>query len=500
MSKKQAIIIMCDTQRRDMLGCYYGDNVRTPNLDKLGSEGMLFERAYCCDPVCGPSRSAIFTGMYPHTNGIWSNGFALGADIPSVGQRLEKEGIGCAYIGKWHIDGAMFGHGKAPEGWQPEWWFDARNYMGEYDDEQKVILRNSASSGKIPEEMCFANHCVKKAEEFLEKNKENDFLLVVSFKEPHHPWPAPEPFASMFDNDDITLDENTYIELDETAPDLNRLWGEAYKHTIPNGFINQKKRFLACNAYVDYEIGKLLDAIDNDCPEALTIYTADHGFSLGNRMGLYDKGPAAYEEITGVPLIIKKNGMTKPGTRFEKPVSQIDLTPTILDFMGVELSPMLEGESIMPILKDPEADYKAEIFIEYGRFTMAHDGFGGFAPYRACVTEDYKLCINLLDKDELYNLKEDPDEVVNLINSPEHAEIRDKMHDSILEWMNDTRDCFRGWHWEARPWRTDARPQSYHFGRKRYKFGDPGFTPEPLDYSTGLPIKNYDQKVYKSNK
>ncbi|MFI4913139.1 MAG: sulfatase-like hydrolase/transferase [Sedimentisphaeraceae bacterium JB056] len=496
MQKKQAIVIMSDTQRRDMLGCYYGDNVRTPNLDRLASEGMLFERAYCCDPVCGPARSAIFSGTYPHTNGIWSNGFSMGTDIPTIGQRLSKDDIYSAYIGKWHIDGAMFGHGKAPEGWASEWWFDARNHLEQFSDEERLMLRNAESSGKVPEDMCFANHCTGRALKFIDENKDKDFLLVVSYKEPHHPWLAPEPFASMFDNDDIKLDNNTNIKLDDNIPELKRLWGQAYVHNIPNNFIEQKKRFLACNAYVDYEIGKLLNSIDDNCPEALTIYTADHGFSLGNRMGLYDKGPAVYEEIIGVPLLIRKKGMISSNTRYKNPVSHIDLTPTILDFMGCKSSPVLEGKSMLPILKDSKVPHKSEVFVEFGRFTMAHDGYGGFNPYRCCITEDYKLCINLLDKDELYNIKEDPDEVVNLISVPEYAEIRNQLHDRILEWMGETRDCFRGYHWERRPWRTDARPASYHYTRtKRYKRGDPGFTPEPLDYSTGLPISNYDQKV-----
>lgn len=498
MGKKQTILIMCDTQRRDMLGCYYRNNVRTPNLDKLASEGMLFERAYCCDPVCGPARSAIFTGTYPHNNGVWSNGFAIGSDIATISQRLSKNNIYCGYIGKWHLDGSLFGHGKAPTGWAPEWWFDARNHLEKFDDEQRMVLRNAESSGKVSEEMCFANHCTYRAKEFIEAKKDNDFLLVVSYKEPHHPWLAPEPFASMFDNDNISLDNNAFIKLDESVPELNRLWGEAYEYNMPEGFKNLKKRFLACNAYVDYEIGKLLNSIENNCPEALTIYTADHGFSLGNRMGLFDKGPAAYEEITGIPLIVRLKGTIKPNTRYKKPVSHIDLTPTILDFMGCKSSPVLAGKSMMPILKEPETPHKSEVFIEFGRFTMEHDGHGGFNPYRACVTEDYKLCINLLDKDELYNLKEDPDEIVNLIDSQEYIEIRNKLHDCLLEWMNETRDCFRGYHWERRPWRTDARPASYHYtGNKRYKLGDPGFTPDPLDYTTGLPVKNYNQKVYK---
>ena len=498
MSPKQTIMIMCDTQRRDMLGCYYGDEVHTPNLDRLASEGVLFERAYCCDPVCGPARSALFTGMYPHTNGIWSNGYALGADVATVGQRLTRAGVHAAYIGKWHIDGSMFGHGKAPDGWDPDWWFDARNHLEQFTPEERRIIRNSASCGKVPEEMCFAHGATQRALKFVDKHGDEDFVLVVSYKEPHHPWLAPEPFASMFDDVEMTLDDNAYTELDDSVPELKRLWGEAYRHQLPDGFKQQKRRFLACNAYVDYEIGKLLDRIDTNCPDALTIYTADHGYSLGNRMGMYDKGPAAYEEITGIPLLMRKRGMIAPGTRYAKPVSHIDLTPTILEHMGVERSLVLEGQSMMPILKDSQAPYPDEVIIEYGRFTMAHDGHGGFAPYRACVGERYKLCINLLDKDEFYDLETDPGEITNLIDSPDHAAIRDAMHDRILEWMTETRDCFRGYHWERRPWRTDARPPSYHYtGNKRYKRGDPGFTPEPWDYTTGLPIEDYDQKVYK---
>lgn len=492
MFKRQAIIIISDTQRRDMLGCYGGDNVRTPNLDEFASTGMLFERAYCCDPVCTPSRSAIFTGTYPHTNGAWTNCLAMGTDVVDIGQRLSMHGIHCGYIGKWHLDGGDYcGHGVAPKGWDPEWWYDTRNYLEELqDDKERIISRNPGSSGKVTEDFCFATRCTRRAVDFIEKNRDNDFLLVVSYEEPHHPWLAPEPFASMFDNDNLTLDDSAFIKPDKDKPELHQLWAEAYQKQIPDGFISTKKHFLACNAYLDYEIGKLMKSITCDCPNALTIYTVDHGFSMGNRGGLYDKGPAAYEEITGIPLIIRKNGMIPSNTRYTKPVSQIDLTPTILDFMGCESSPILEGESMMSILKDPDAPYKSEVFIEYGRFTMHHDGFGGFQPYRSCVTEEYKLCVNLLDKDELYNLKDDPDELVNLINSQEHAAIRNQLHDHILRWMNETRDPFRGYHWERRPWRKDARPASYHYTKtKRVKPGDPGFTPQPLKYETGIPVE-----------
>ena len=117
MAGRQVILITADTQRRDMLGCYYGGHVRTPNLDRLASEGMLFERAYCADPVCTPARSAIFTGTYPHTNGAWSNGQAMGDNIANIGQRLSPHGIHCVHIGKWHLDGGSYGYGRAPDGW-----------------------------------------------------------------------------------------------------------------------------------------------------------------------------------------------------------------------------------------------------------------------------------------------------------------------------------------------------------------------------------------------
>jgi uncharacterized sulfatase len=496
MAQRQVIVITADTQRRDMLGCYYGDDVRTPNLDRLAAGGVLFERAYCADPVCTPARSAIYTGTYPHTNGAWSNGQAMGDNIANIGQRLTRAGVHCVHIGKWHLDGGSYGYGVAPKGWDPDWWFDNRNYIEGLPIEERPRLRNAACIGKVQPEQCFAHQNTERALAYLDQSNDEDFLLVVEYEEPHHPWMAPEPFGSMFDDVELKLDESAYWEPDESKPDLHRAWAENYKSRIPDGVLGMKRKFLACNSYLDHEIGRLMAQIESTCPDALIIYTADHGFSLGNRGGMFDKGPASYEEITGIPMLIRKNGMIPAGVRYPGPVSHIDLVPTILDFMGCEQSPVLAGQSMLPILKDPTSAFKPEAFIEYGRFTTPHDGFGGFQPYRACVTERYKLCINLLDKDEFYDLQEDPDELVNLIESPEHVAIRDELHDRVIEWMNDTRDPFRSYHWERRPWRTDARPITYHIGCKRETPGDPGFFPPALNYSTGLPMEGgYNQKT-----
>jgi uncharacterized sulfatase len=495
MTGKQVIIITADTQRRDMLGCYYGNDVKTPNLDRLASGGMLFERAYCADPVCTPARSAIYTGTYPHTNGCWSNGQAPGQNIANIAQRLSMHGVHCVHIGKWHLDGGSYGYGVAPEGWDPEWWFDNRNYIEGLPVNERPIVRNPKGIGKVRPEMCFAYQNSERALRFLKETTDDDFLLVVEYEEPHHPWMAPEPFANMFDDVEVKLDNDAFIEQDKKRPELHRLWADNYRKQVPNGFLQTKKHFLACNAYLDHEIGRLLEGIEKKFPDALIIYTADHGFSMGNRGGMYDKGPSSCEEITGIPMICRRRGLIPAHTRYTEPVSHIDLVPTVLDYMGYESSPVLAGQSMMPILKAPSSHFKKEAFIEFGRFTTPHDGFGGFQPYRACVTQKYKLCINLLDKDEFYDLEKDPSELDNLINSPDYAKIRDKLHDQILEWMNQSRDPFRGYHWERRPWRKDARPAAYHYGEgKRETPGDPGFFPPALDYNTGLPLTDYNQK------
>ena len=114
---------MTDTTRKDMLGCYGNRNMITPNLDSLAEEGIRYENAYTCQPVCGPARSAIFTGMFPHSNGTVANGVPFGDNVKTVGQRLTDHGIQCGYIGKWHLDGGdYFGLGKCPEGWNADYW------------------------------------------------------------------------------------------------------------------------------------------------------------------------------------------------------------------------------------------------------------------------------------------------------------------------------------------------------------------------------------------
>jgi uncharacterized sulfatase len=115
-----------------MLNCYRQTGLRTPNLDGLAAQGIRFDRAYNCQPVCSPARSALWTGLYPHTNGVWGNSMPLGDTVHTIGQRLHDRGVECAFMGKWHLSGTdYFNTGNPAPGWNGAYWYDMRRYLSE---------------------------------------------------------------------------------------------------------------------------------------------------------------------------------------------------------------------------------------------------------------------------------------------------------------------------------------------------------------------------------
>ena len=251
--------------------------------------------------------------------------------------------------------------------------------------------------------------------------------------------------------------------------------------------------FFGCNSYVDYEIGRVIKAIDEYSPDALVIYTSDHGDMLHSH-SLNNKGAAMYEENVGIPLIVRWPGVTPPGSVCRHIVSHIDLVPTIMQAAGLPVPKLLEGNSMVETLLNPEIKVNDAVFIEFGRYEIDHDGFGGFQPIRAIFDGRYKLVINLLTSDELYDLENDPWENKNLISDQEYSSIRNMLHDRILDWMNNTRDPFRGYYWERRPWRTNARPADWNYTSMTRQREHEEYEPRQLDYETGLEMKEAVRK------
>jgi uncharacterized sulfatase len=243
--------------------------------------------------------------------------------------------------------------------------------------------------------------------------------------------------------------------------------------------------YLGCNSFVDYEIGRVVDAVDRLAPDALVIYTSDHGDALESHC-LNNKGPAMYDEIARIPFIVRWPGQTPEGSVSTQPTSHIDVVPSILDAFGLPRPKLLEGRSALGSFRDPEVRTNDTIFMEFGRYEIDHDSFGGFQPVRAAFDGRYKLVINLMTSDELYDLATDPDEMTNLIGCEEHATVRDALHDRILDWMNETRDPFRGYYWERRSWRADARPATWNYTGMTRQRENEEYEPRQLDYNTGL--------------
>ena len=491
---KQVVFLMTDTTRKDMLGCYGDNRMITPNLDRLAAEGIRFENAYTTQPVCGPARSALFTGLFPHSNGMITNSVAMGDNVKTIGQRLSDRGINCGYIGKWHLDGGdYFGYGICPEGWDSKYWYDMRTYLEELTDEERVKSRQMESSCEpwLNAEFTYAHRCSDRALNFLDENKNKPFFLVVSYDEPHGPFLCPAPYNTMY-RDFHIKDNPAYHDNLSGKPLMQRLWAgsscgkSSEELRRPGKFLQY---YLGCNSFVDAEIGRVLDRVYAVAPEALVIFTSDHGDMLGAHC-LSGKNAAAYKEVANIPLIIRGG---EKGKVIKDPASHIDLVPTIMDYMGLPVLKVLEGKSMLPRIYNSGISLNETVFIEFTRYEADHDTFGGLQMMRAAVNERYKLVIHLLDTDELYDMENDPYEVKNLINNEEYQAARNDLHVKILDNMNRTRDPYRGYQWACRPWRKDKKPCWNNDGMTRQRENEE-YETRQLDYDTGLPMKEAVRK------
>jgi len=484
--KKQFVWIMTDSTRFDMLGCYGNPDMKTPCIDALAGEGVRFNRAFSAQPVCGPARSLLFTGIYPHENGSWGNCMPLGADVKTLGQRLQEKGIKTAYIGKWHLDGGdYFGNGVCPDGWDQDYWYDMKCYLDELDsDGDRMRSRKAATcfeNGGIDAGYTYGHRCAEKALDYIEKHSEDNFFLTVSFDEPHGPSLCPEPYASMY-QDYEWPDSPAYHDPLENKPSYQAYWGK----TVKAGKGRKVPLYLGCNSFIDSEIGRIVDKVHELLPDAVILFTSDHGEALGAH-GLNHKGPAVYDEITRVPLIISGPGFQR-GTVAERTVSHADLPATVMDCMGLKIPKIFSGRSLAGMLKDGEDETDGRAFVEFNRYERDHDGFGGLQLMRGLVTDHYRLAVHLTDTDEMYDTDRDPYCVKNVIDDPEYAAKRDEMHDRILQWMNETRDPFRGYQWKCRPWRKEYAPDWNVDGWTRQYDSEDGEYRQK-DYDTGLEMK-----------
>lgn len=486
---------MTDTQRWDMISCARDTGLQTPNIDKLAANGIRFNKAYTTQAVCQPARAGIFTGMYPNACGSWTNVVGLGDDIHTIGERLQDKGVHTAFIGKWHLDGGdYFGLGKSPKGWDAHYWFDMRNYLHEMSDEDRMLSRDpkNMETHDFSEDFTFAHKCTDRAIDFLENHGEEDFFLTLSYDEPHLPCICPREYYEKYEDYTFPKSENVKDDL-ANKPDFQKYWAGERLHLDKDKLQLEDKYFFGCNEFVDYEIGRVLDKIEELVPDAIVMYTSDHGTMMYSH-SLTLKGPSGYDEINRIPFIIKGKDVPQ-NIVDDAPVSHIDIAPTIFDLFNLKIPSVFAGNSLLPQIEGNVKQVNEQVFFEFGRFERDHDCFGGLQIMRAAFDGRYKLVINLLSTDELYDTLTDPGEMNNLILDEETKAIRNKLHQAILNNMDEHRDLFRGYYWDRRPWNENAAEPQWYDGLTRQR-EDEEYEERQYAFFSGLPMETAIREIH----
>jgi arylsulfatase A-like enzyme len=464
--KPNLVLFLPDQQRADTIACYGGAKVHAPNLNKLASESVVFERAYVTHPVCTPSRSSLMTGTWPHINGCTRNSVPLDRRFRIFPELMEDRDYRAAYVGKWHLGE----EGPAGRGFD-EWVStddhgDYANFLisnGLTPDKQNGRFSELAISN-LPIELSRPKFLERHACEFIEKHRSDPFILVVGFVEPHSPYNGPLNGENPLD--EITLDKTATLPESEDIPlryrlmrewqqaeallDRERLPNQLFFGVTPAEYRSIKQRYLGLVTLVDQSIGGILACLERcDLTDSTIVaHTSDHGDSLGAHH-LFGK-ETMFEEAARVPLLIRFPGQTRAQS-VPQSISHIDFVPTLLDLLGQPAHPQCAGTSLLSLIND-EAATPRNVFLEWApNRTKIKKGTelarrrmikrAVEESTRTIVSPDgWKLCLRDKDLNELYNLTDDPHETRNLYAHRQYASLISRLTGEIHRWQEVSND------------------------------------------------------------
>lgn len=463
--KPNLIVFLPDQQRADTIVPYGSGRCHAPNLNKLASQSTVFDRCYVTQPVCTPSRASLLTGTWPHTNGCTHNDMALAPQWKTLPEMLGDADYRTAYLGKWHLGDEVF----AQRGFQ-EWvsiedmYQDAfspgrdRTAVSDYarfltsrghqpDGDGGAFSRQYAST--LPIELSKTVFLEHHACDYLTRHRHEPFVLFISFLEPHSPYNG--PLNAEHTPEEVELEPTANSTFGANIPLRYRLRQEGGSRSagLPYEEIRAaKQRYLGLVTQIDRSIGAILRKLEELAlaDNTIVVHTSDHGDMMGAHR-LFGK-EVMFEPAARVPYLVRLPSQTRQ-QRIAQPVSHIDFAPTMLDLLGGAPHGQCAGRSRVPLLRGEQMAAES-VFLQWAPNGQAREKFKPDTSLgtrsqidrainestRAVVTpEGWKLCLRDSDKNELYNLRDDPFESENLFGHSAHGGTQKALATQIRRWQ-----------------------------------------------------------------
>jgi len=422
------VLLIAIDDLNDWVGCLGGHpDARTPHIDGLAARGMLFTNAHCQAPLCGPSRASLLSGRYPHSTGVYQqprNKPGLAGDRSVFAGQLLPE-----YFARHGY--TTYGGGKITHGYPMQKAFQRsggqfggsgpkpgdKTVRFQYAPDLSIPFTGTQtdwgpfpdSDDKMPD-----HKAASWAIEQIGKSHQQPFFLAVGFVRPHVPFYVPQKWFDLFPLDSLTLPTIADDDLDD-VPEIGRKLHELPRYPQRDWLRaddNKQLRlcvqaYLACTAFVDHQVGRVLRAVEQS-PHArntVIVLFSDHGYHLGEKHRVSKH--SLWEESTRVPLIVVRPGEREART-CGQPVGLIDIYPTLLDLCGLDARMENEGASLVPLLEQPAAAWRAATITTYGRAN------------HALRTARHRYISYENGSEELYDHENDPHEWKNLARDPAH--------------------------------------------------------------------------------
>lgn len=472
------IIILSDEHNRDVLGCYGDAIAKTPNLDRLAQQGVLFQNAYTNSPVCVPGRASFATGRYPHQIRAWDSVTPHDGTVKGWGAHLIEAGHEVVSIGKLHFRSSDDPNGFSEEiipmhvvngvGWLSSLLRDPPVQLEGCDG-----MAGEIGSGETKYTHYDRDVTARACDWILnaaQRHHDKPWVLYLGLVAPHFPLVAPEPFYHLYDDIDIPPPRQYAEDERPRHPVLDalRISSNFDEFFTPEKVKVARQAYYGLCSFLDDNVGKVLRTLEQSGLSETTrvIYSTDHGDNMGHR-GLWGKS-VMYEDSVAVPLIVK--GPEIPaGETIDTPVSLVDLHPTILEFAGEPLPDSdrdIPGTALTRIIENP--DPERAVFSEYHDWSSVTGMF-------MLRKGDWKLVRYAGYAPQLFNLKNDPEERVDLADDPVYETVMALMNDALLE-IADVDELNR------QAFEDQAAKIARHGGREAIMaIPEQGFTPPPSE-------------------